>query len=222
MPGSLLQFIAGMCEDYGIDESHGLKHAIGTMVRAEEILEGIPDIGEEERKMALYAAALHDTCDHKYTDVKNATDKIKEWLLTYQYWTEKDADALIHIITTMSYSQLKRRMVNGNPVYPDHGKWQRAYHIARHADLLEGYIVARCILYDRHIYPTKSEDAHWKRAEELFRDRVFTCVSEGWLFMPEALKEVPRLEAEAIRCLKERSLDWRDISKLEPFSNTKN
>ena len=203
---SLFQFIQEMCNRYGIDESHGLKHAIGTMLRAEKILDAIPDaVNDDERKMALYAAALHDTCDHKYTDVNKATREIKTWLLSYA-WTEEEANALIHIITTMSYSQLKTEMVNGKPVYPDHGKWQRAYHVARHADLLEGFIVARCVLYDRHIYPTRSEDAHWKRAEELFQQRVFTYVSEGWIFMPEALIQVEDLEREAIRCLKERSL----------------
>ena len=191
-----------MCERYTIDESHGLKHAIGTMKRADDILGQLEDVSEDERKIALYAAALHDTCDHKYTDVEEASRQIREWLLK-QGWSIMHADAVIEIITTMSYSKLKKMFG-----YPDHGPWQRAYHVARHADLLESFIVARCVLYDRKIHPERSEDAHWLRAEELFRDRVFTYVSEGWIFMPEALKEVPRLEAEAIRCLGERSMDW--------------
>ena len=199
----LFEFIQEMCERYSIDESHGLKHAIGTMKRADKILEQLDDISDDERRIALYAAALHDTCDHKYTDVEVASTQIREWLLLKQGWSVNHTDAILNIVTTMSYSQVKTNMR-----YPDHGPWQRAYHVARHADLLEGYIVARCVLYDRHIHPERSEDAHWLRAEELFRERVFTYVSEGWIFMPEALKEVPRLEAEAIRCLGERSLDW--------------
>lgn len=199
---SLFGFIQEMCERYTIDESHGLKHAIGTMKRADQMLEQLENVSEDERRITLYAAALHDTCDHKYTDVEEASTRIREWLLK-QAWSEDHVNVLIQIITTMSYSQLKK--LTG---YPDHGPWQRAYHVARHADLLESFIVARCILYDRHIHPERSEDVHWTRAEELFRDRVFTYVSEGWIFMEEALKHVPALEAEAMRCLGERSLDW--------------
>ena len=200
---NLFEFIDEMCKRYSIDESHGLKHAMGTMKRAQDILDQLDNVSDDERRIALYAAALHDTCDHKYTDVDVASTQIREWLLLKQGWSVNHADVLLNIITTMSYSQVKKLTV-----YPDHGPWQRAYHVARHADLLEGYIVARCVLYDMHIHPGRSEDEHWLRAEELFRERVFTYVSEGWIFMPEALKEVPRLEAEAIRCLKERSLDW--------------
>jgi len=199
---NIFEFIQEMCQRYSIDESHGLKHAIGTMKRADDILSQLEDVSEDERKIALYAAALHDTCDHKYTDVEEASRQIREWLLK-QGWSIMHADAVIEIITTMSYSKIKKMMG-----YPDHGPWQRAYHVARHADLLESFIVARCVLYDRQIHPERTEDAHWLRAEELFRDRVFTYVSEGWIFIPEALKEVPRLEAEAIRCLKERCMDW--------------
>ena len=163
--------------------------------------------------MTLFAGALHDTCDHKYTDVEKSTGDTKRWLLEKQGWKEEDADSLVRIITTMSYSELKRNTSNGKPVYPMHGKWQRAYHVARHADLLEGYIVARCVLYNKHIHPEYSEDAHWTRAEELFQTRVFTYVSDGWIFMPEALAYVPDLEAEARRCLRERSLDWPTLFK---------
>jgi hypothetical protein len=93
-------------------------------------------------------------------------------------------------------------------MFPNHGKWQRAYHVARHADLLEGYIVARCVLYNIHLFPEKSMDDHWKRADELFQERVFTYISEGWIFLPGALAMASTLEQEARRCLQEKSMDW--------------
>lgn len=199
-----------MCEYYKIDESHGLTHAKGTYSRAEQILLKISDISNDEKRIALYAAALHDTCDHKYTDVNESSLKIKSWLIK-QGWSIEDANSLIYIITTMSYSKLKSYSNGMQPIFPDHGKWQRAYHIARHADLLEGYIVARCILYDRHIHPNRTEDEHWNRAIELFNERVFTYVEDGWIFMPEALQFVSALESEARRCLQNRSMDWKKL-----------
>ena len=213
----LFEFVNKMCADYGIDESHGVKHAKGTAARAQQILKTLELVNPEERRMAVYAAALHDTCDHKYTDVEEASGKIKEWLMSAG-WSKGDADALIGIITTMSYSQLKKKNSPGlEPIYPDHGKWSRAYHVARSADILESYIVARCILYDRHISPTKTEDEHWQRAEELFKERVFRYRLERWLMIPEAVRQSIELEEEAKRCLSQRSLEWPDPLP-EPFN----
>jgi len=205
---TLFLFIEQMCEKYNIDESHGIKHAKGTMSRAKHILLTLSayNVTVAEERMALYSAALHDMCDHKYTDVEQSSKEIYTWLLG-QAWIPEEAHALIKIITSMSYSKLKSRFASGE-TFPDHGPWQRAYHVARHADLLEGYIVARCVLYNIHKYPTKSEEEHWLMAEEIFKTRVFKYVSDGWIFLPGALAQVKDLEEEAHRCLRERSLDW--------------
>lgn len=203
----LFHFIDTMCQKYNIDESHGLKHAKGTMNRALDILSMELEVLDEERQIILYAAALHDMCDHKYTDTNQSSKEIKVWLLE-QGWTEHHTDVVINIITTMSYSKLKQNWLNGLPKYPDHGPWQRAYHIVRHADLLEGFIVARCLLYNRHIHPTLTEEQHWFRVEEVFKTRILTYVSEGWIFIPYACNETIALTKEAKRCLQERSLDW--------------
>lgn len=204
---SLFNFIGRQCEKYGIDESHGLKHAKGTLMRANDILLTLSEVSQEERRMTLYAAAIHDTCDSKYTDVKEAASEIGIFLRS-QLWSPEDITALINIVTSMSYSKLKKSLSSGQIEFPNHGKWQRAYHVARHADLLEGYIVARCVMYNMHLYPEKSMDEHWERASELFSERVFTYISEGWIFLPFAIKLAKSLEEEARRCLQEKSMDW--------------
>lgn len=204
----LFQFIEKMCQKYMIDESHGLKHAKGTIQRALSILATYDNVLEEERQIVIYAAGLHDMCDHKYTHVETSSNEIKKWLLGIKEWKESHVNAVIKIITTMSYSQLKINRLTGGSGFPNHGQWQRAYHAVRHADLLEGYIVARCILYNKHIHPDFTDSQHWQRAEELFEKRVFQYVPEGWIFIPAALQQAAVLEAEARRCLRERSLDW--------------
>jgi hypothetical protein len=212
---SVIDFIKKQCIKYNIDESHGVKHAIGTFVRARDILETFNEISAEERKMALYSAALHDMCDSKYMKPEEASEEIRGFLLSEE-WTKENADSLIRIINTMSYSKLKALNYdvlasNGNLIFPDHGKWQRAYHIARHADLLEGYIVARCVLYSMHFQPEKSEDECWSIAEDLFKARVFKYISDGWIFLPGTKKMALILEKEAHRCFLERSMEWNQL-----------
>ena len=203
----LLNFVKSQCLKYNIDESHGVKHARGTWARAAMLIKTLPDMNQDEKQVALYAAALHDTCDSKYCPVEEASRDIRDFL-NYINMDLEEIQAVIDIVTTMSYSKLKMSVKDGLIQYPGHGKWQRAYHIARNADLLEAYIVARCVLYNKHIYPNKTEDEHWKRAEELFNDRMFKYVSEGWINLPGALEMVPTLEQEARRCLSGRLMDW--------------
>ena len=204
---SLFNFIEQQCVKYNIDESHGLKHAKGTMMRANEILLTLSEVSDEERMITLYSAALHDTCDSKYTPVNEAANEIG-FFLRSQHWQPSQINALIRIITSMSYSKLKKSIVSGRIEFPSHGKWQRAYHVARHADLLEGYIVARCILYNQHIFPEKSENEHWERASELFSERVFTYISDELIFLSGAIELAKPLIQEAHRCLEEKSMDW--------------
>ena len=207
----LFDFIHRQCLKYEIDESHGLKHAKGTYLRANEILKSLDEVTDEERKMTLYAAALHDTCDSKYTPVDEAANEIA-YFLRSEMWSPEEIVALIRIVTSMSYSKLKKSVISKQIDFPSHGRWQRAYHVARHADLLEGYIVARCILYNIHLFPEKLMAEHWKRARELFDDRVFTYVSEGWIFLPAALAMANTLEQESRRCLQEESMEWPELT----------
>jgi hypothetical protein len=202
-------FIKATCEKFNIDESHGLKHSIRVMQIADELMKTIPSITEEQRHMAMVASALHDMCDHKYVDEQVGASLIKSWLVNEMWWGNDIADSLISIITSMSYSKLKKQVdLSGNPVYPDHGKWQISYDIARHADLLDSYVVARCVIYNKHLHPDWKEDAHWQRVKTLFEERVFNYIKDGWITLPGAFALVPSLEMEARRCLDERCMDW--------------
>ena len=208
----LFDFIQRQINKYGIDESHGMKHSKGTFVRAHQIIKTLSDIEEEEKYMALYCAALHDMCDSKYTDVPVAAEEIRVFLVSEGLLAEY-AEAVIKIITTMSYSKLnsRKKLESTAFMYPDHGKWQRAYHIARHADLLEGYVVARCVLYSKHICPEKTVDEHWGMAEDLFMKRIYLYVSDGWITIPAAVELAAELEKEAHRCFQEKMMDWPDL-----------
>lgn len=192
----LYAFIERCCIEQNIDESHGMKHAKACMVWAEKLLAEEKDVSDDERNLAIYGAALHDMCDKKYTDVLSATQNIHRWL-TSQGWSNELADALVRIISSTSYSKLKQAMVDGKPTYPDMGKWTRAYHIVRHADLLDGYLVGRCYLYTKHIKPEISDEQCWEIVEDLFKIRMFKYVDDGWIFMPLAIEYAQQLDIRA-------------------------
>jgi len=204
----LWEFIARTCIEQNIDESHGLKHSKGCVAWVERLLLGEEMVTEDERMLAIYAAALHDMCDKKYTDVGAGLEKIRLWLLEIG-WADHLVKALLNIINTTSYSKLKASMVNGKIVYPDHGPYNRVYHIVRQADLLEAYIVGRCFIYQKHIVPDISDDDCWRSVRELFDKRVFKYVSDGWITNPIALSYVVDLERKAYECFDKRNYDYR-------------
>ena len=207
---ALYAFINQCCKEQQIDESHNLKHSISALRWAHILMDSFPDLTQDERQVISYAIALHDMCDSKYTDTKVAAIKIKEWLLT-QTVSEEISDVIIQIIQTMSYSKLKKQMVESGsqtPIYPDHGQWQRAYHIVRHADLLDAYVVARCFLYSKHIDPDLQDEVAWSVVEKLFENRVFKYVSDGFIFYPKALELAAELTQDAKKTLKDRAFTY--------------
>lgn len=199
MNSALIAFITECCIANNIDESHGLGHAEDTVGWALQLLEAEVGVNEEEWRLVVAAAALHDMCDHKYVDEAVAITNIRAWLLR-QDWSAEMADALIAIITTMSYSKLKKAEAeNGRKVWPAHGRWTRAYHIVRHADLLDAYKPARCYLYQKHVTPRISDVDAWAVAARLFDMRVFRYVPDGWITLPRGVELATGLETEARR-----------------------
>lgn len=204
---ALWDFIIRSCEEQGIDESHGLKHSKGCVNWVERLYAEELDVTNEERQLAIYSAALHDMCDKKYTDVSIGLEKIRVWLLN-QGWSERLVIALLNIINTTSYSKLKASMIDGVILYPDHGIYDRVYHIVRQADLLEAYSVGRCFIYQKHIVPDISDEDCWIIVRKLFDNRVFRYVPDGWITNKVALAHVDELERHANECFRNRDYSY--------------
>jgi HD superfamily phosphodiesterase len=198
----LYDFIKDVCIRYGIDASHDLSHAKDCV----NIANLITPVEFYEREMIVYAAALHDCVDKKYINPIEGVQNVEKFLIS-EGWNTERIKALIHIITTMSYSYLNSIMVDGRIVFPDHGKYQGVYHIVREADLLCSYRVRRCYLYQKHISPNMPEPEVWKKVANLFETRVFKYVEKGWLTLPKAqswaekLEEVARKDLEGVKWL---------------------
>ena len=184
------RLVMELSRQYNIDESHALKHSMEVYGYAKKIMktkmDANPWLAEQESVIYL-AAILHDMCDHKYT---MATDGVV--IMNQRFADEPAFEMVIQIITTMSYSTVKK---NG---YPDLGTYQMAYHIVREADLLAAYDIDRCIMYSMYMRDVDYEEA-LRIAVELFDVRVFKYRSDG-LFLSEFAKwESAILHANAVK-----------------------
>ena len=191
---TLYTFIDTFCKEHNIDNSHDVTHSRDCVAFVEKLMDHT--FSETEKTMARYAAALHDCVDKKYVDVVEGSIHIHGFLTSIG-WSEMRADALLSIVTTMSYSKLTAAVVDRMPVFPDHGEWDRVYHVVRQADLLCSYRVHRCYQYQKRIHPDWTEVAHWIRVEAMFQDRMFKYVTNGWFQSRAAMALIPPLIMQA-------------------------
>ena len=134
-----------LCKKFNIDESHSLKHSMEVYNFALRIYESellMNAYLEEQKDIIVLAAILHDTIDKKYVDEGDGIEEIRKYLNGLV--TPEKLDVIFQIITTMSYSTVKK---NGFPLL---GDYQLAYHIVREADLLAAYDIDRCIMYSMY------------------------------------------------------------------------
>lgn len=170
-----------MCKQYNIDESHALKHSLDVFSFAQYLC--TPDVSHQLR--VIYVAAIvHDMCDRKYIDEDIGTVEIRKYLV--HFMSSDELDAVILIITNVSYSKVKKR---GFPVV---GEWQRAYHMVREADLLASYDIDRCI-----IFGMLKEDLGYtsavERAKQLYKERVMNYIQDGMFITEKGLTKAKEL-----------------------------
>ena len=134
-----------LCKKFNIDESHSLKHSMEVYNFALRIYESELPMNvylEDQKDIIMLAAILHDTIDKKYVAEADGIEEIRKYLNGVV--TPEKLDIIFQIITTMSYSTVKK---NGFPLL---GDYQLAYHIVREADLLAAYDIDRCIMYSMY------------------------------------------------------------------------
>jgi HD superfamily phosphodiesterase len=156
-----------LCKKFNIDESHSLKHSMEVYNFAVRIYESevITNTYLEEQKIIIILSAiLHDTIDKKYVSEEEGIKEIREYMKPYI--NEEKLDIIFQIISTMSYSTVKK---NG---FPSLNEYQLAYHIVRESDLLAAYDIDRCIMYSMYTKNTNYSTA-LDSAITLFENRVF-------------------------------------------------
>ena len=171
-----------MCKQYKIDESHSTKHSLDVLTFAKHLC--VPEVSHQLR--VIYVAAIvHDMCDRKYLDEDIGTSSICKYLV--HFMTQEEIDAVLMIITNMSYSKVKKR---GFPIL---NEWSTAYHIVREADLLASYDIDRCIIYGmmkEHLGYSKAT----QRAKELYEMRVMNYIMDGMFITEKGLRKATELQ----------------------------
>jgi HD superfamily phosphodiesterase len=206
----LFHFVLLISNKFNIDESHGLSHSMNVLHFAHNILEwekkNYPYL-EDQSKIIYVSAAIHDMCDKKYMNENEGIRKINEFL--EDKLDKKEIDIVTQIISTMSYSTVKK---NG---FPELYEYQMAYHIVREADLLAAYDFDRCIMYNIHkqIHSGKNEELKFSDAfndaNELFQKRVLKHHSDGLFITKYSQENYLPLQINTIK----RIQTWKNIIK---------
>lgn len=134
-----------LCKKFNIDESHSLKHSMEVYNFALKIYEKeviTNQFLKQQKDIIILSAILHDTIDKKYVSEDLGIKEIREYMKSCISFEK--LDIIFKIITTMSYSKVKK---NG---FPSLNEYQLAYHIVREADLLAAYDIDRCIMYSMY------------------------------------------------------------------------
>ena len=176
---------------YKIDESHGIIHAMNVLHNCDHLIDSViqkqPEI-EEHRKIIYSAAILHDMCDKKYMNEDEGMKEIKSYI--YDSISNNELDVMENIVSTMSYSKVKKKG------FPDLGQYQTAYHVVREGDLLAAYDFDRCMIY--HMTQNNA-DVHsaFQDAYNLFQARIFKHQEDGLLLFPYSNEQHTILSGQA-------------------------
>jgi hypothetical protein len=192
----LFNFVLLCVSKYNIDESHGLSHAMNILTCADKIytqeLVKEPLI-KDQKKIIYISAILHDMCDKKYMEQNKGIQDINDFIGTLKdnkdvsLVTDTEKEIINKIITTMSYSYVKK---NG---FPDLGEYQTAYNIVREADLLCAYDFDRCMIYQMYNKNYPLDDA-FNDAVKLFDVRMFKHYDDGLLLTDYAKNNYKMME----------------------------
>ena len=163
----LFNFVILTSKLFNIDESHSLKHSMDVFYLSNKIYESELKRNRylnDHKDIIDTVAILHDMCDKKYMDEKVGVQRITNYL--DGKLPKKDIDISVKIMSTMSYSTIKKYG------FPDLGEYQLAYNIVREADLLASYDFDRCIMYQM-LKNDEPYDKSFNDALNIFDNRVF-------------------------------------------------
>ena len=198
---SAFNYVISMSKKMNIDESHALRHSIDVYHFANKIYDSEliqNTFLHDQKHIIMCSAILHDMCDKKYMNEKEGITQMNCYMKNYV--SKDDLNIVNNIISSMSYSTVKK---NG---YPELNNYNLAYHIVREADLLAGYDVERCIIYQM-MHENFDYVNSLTYVKDLFHKRMFTYNKDN-LFITKYSKELSiKLHDKAI-------LQLDDLDKL--------
>jgi len=186
------RYVINTSKYYNIDESHALKHSLDVFQNANKIynseIKSKPYLCEH-KNIIYISSIIHDMCDKKYVDdemkcLEDIENNFKDLI------SEKELDVVLKIISTMSYSKVKKYG------YPSLGEYQCAYHTVREADLLSGYDFDRCLMY-RMAKSDMDFSESMKESIKIFENRILTYVYDNLFISRYSINKSVLLHSEA-------------------------
>ena len=179
-------YVVQTSQKFNIDESHALRHSMEVFQYANNIYESeiyISPFLKEQKNIIMCSAVLHDMCDKKYVEEQKGIYEMNNFM--QDYISFEDLYVINQIISSMSYSTVKKQG------FPTLEQYNLAYHIVREADLLAGYDVERCIIYQM---AQKQDDyiESLNSANKLFQSRIFKYIDDD-LFLTDYSKNMSRI-----------------------------
>jgi hypothetical protein len=196
MLNQTVDFIKETCKLFNIDKSHGLDHAIKTLLWSQKIGKDMP-LNYNESRVIQLSCLLHDMCDKKYMDEQVGLERIKQFLTETLKLDSGTISRVIFIISTMSYSKVIKY---GYPNFGNDTSTELCYHIVRNSDLLDSYDPERCIGY--HVRCGGTREDGITRMFEIFEDRVLRLIDRGYINLEPAKQYALDLHIKALDELK--------------------
>jgi hypothetical protein len=196
MLNKVVEFIHITCILFNIDDSHGLGHAIKTLLWSLRISKDMK-LTFHECQVIQLSCLLHDMCDKKYMDEQFGVDRIRFFLTETLQLDPGVIERVIFIITTMSYSKVIKQ---GYPDFKGDPGVELCYHIVRNSDLLESYDPERCIGYHVRCGGTRKDGII--RMFEIFENRIMLLLKNGYINLEPAKEYALDLHKKALDDLK--------------------
>ncbi len=151
----LSAFVADTCKER--DPSHGWKHMKDVAEMVLVIISQISNFTEDNIKLALICAWLHDVNDHKYGNENE--NKLNVFL---ENNFSSDKDKIISIIERVSFSREKK---NGRSDWLDvlYEDGVKIRNVVSDADKIYALDIDRCFDYEKNKFPNLSDKDIWAR-----------------------------------------------------------
>lgn len=191
----IIRFINQTCITYNIDDSHDLRHSLEVLGWSEQLTKG-HILSNKSLQIIHLSCLLHDMCDKKYMDEKMGLERIKNFLMGELEVEDDILEAVVFIISTMSYSKVIKI---GYPDFKDkydNIDLEYCYHVVRNSDLLCSYDPERCINYQIRCGGSRKEGI--KKMLELFDNRILMLIENNYINLEEAKPYAIELHNKAL------------------------
>jgi hypothetical protein len=201
----IIRFINETCVTYNIDDSHDLRHSLEVLGWSDQIKNNSSRVlTHKEAQIIHLSCLLHDMCDKKYMDEAIGLERIKKFLKDELEVEEDVLEAVVFIISTMSYSKVIKQ---GYPQFNmNYKELEYCYHVVRNSDLLCSYDPERCINYQIRCGGSRKEGI--KKMLGLFDNRVLMLLENNYINLEEAKPHALQLHNKALLEVEKYKLEY--------------